>query len=104
MYNSQTLAAQSTPDVSLKKLVSKATNTQGSRFNYTFEVKNLALDTTAFNVIVSDLFPVGIAPTNNYWIVPGSAGSGENTNCSCVCTFAQSCMAHAWIHAGVCGS
>jgi hypothetical protein len=78
----QALEAQSVPDVRLTKAVSKAVNKEGGLFNYTFSVNNLgALNPgdagTAYNVIVSDNFPVGIAPTSNYWIEPNGATNGE---------------------------
>jgi uncharacterized repeat protein (TIGR01451 family) len=61
----------------IQKAVSKVQVTQGSRFNYTFNVKNLgSLDdnsNTAYNVIVTDTFPVGVAPTNSYWFEPEAA-------------------------------
>lgn len=74
--------AQSVPDVRLTKTVSKALNKQGGKFNYTFSVNNLgSLEPgnagTAWNVIVSDSFPIGVAPTSSYWIEPSSASSGE---------------------------
>jgi archaellum component FlaG (FlaF/FlaG flagellin family) len=70
------------PDVRLQKAVSKAINKEGGRFNYTFNVNNLgSLNTgeegTAFNVIVSDNFPVGVEPTSLYWIEPNGATNGE---------------------------
>jgi hypothetical protein len=70
------------PDVRLTKAVSKALNKQGGKFNYTFNVNNLgSLEPgnagTAYNVIVSDNFPVGVAPTSNYWIEPTGATNGE---------------------------
>jgi archaellum component FlaG (FlaF/FlaG flagellin family) len=75
--------------MSIKKAVSKAINMQGSRFNYTFNVKNIgALDTTssptAYNVMVSDNFPVGVAPTNSYWIqaIRGNADGGKSPGCA----------------------
>jgi uncharacterized repeat protein (TIGR01451 family) len=72
---------QGVPEMQIQKAVSKAQVTQGSRFNYTFNVKNLgSLDpasSTAYNVIVSDTFPVGVAPTNSYWIEPESLSSGK---------------------------
>ncbi|WIA38754.1 hypothetical protein OEZ86_002047 [Tetradesmus obliquus] len=72
--------AQSVPDVRLTKTVSKALNKQGGKFNYTFSVNNLgSLEPgnagTAWNVIVSDSFPIGVAPTSSYWIEPSSASS-----------------------------
>ncbi|KAF6262366.1 hypothetical protein COO60DRAFT_1636040 [Scenedesmus sp. NREL 46B-D3] len=75
----------SVPDVRLTKAVSRAQVKEQSLFNYTFTVNNLgSLELgnagTAFNVIVSDNFPVGVAPTSNYWIDP-SVGTN-------VCSFA----------------
>jgi uncharacterized repeat protein (TIGR01451 family) len=68
--------------MSIKKAVSKAQVMEGSRFNYTFDVKNLgSLDpasSTAYNVIISDSLPVGVAPTSAYWITPESVSSGES--------------------------
>jgi uncharacterized repeat protein (TIGR01451 family) len=73
---------QGVPDMEIKKAASKTSVNQGDRFNYTFSVKNLgslnADSTTAYNVIVSDTFPVGISPTNVYWITPDSVNSGEH--------------------------
>jgi hypothetical protein len=58
---------------SLLKTVSSPINPTGKFFNYTFTAKNLALPgptndfVTLYDVVVTDNFPVGVAPTQKHW-------------------------------------
>lgn len=68
----------------LSKTVSSPVNTQGQTFNYTLTVTNNALTgdsssaATIYNIVITDNFPLGIAPTKKHWVKKGSA----NSSCS----------------------
>jgi hypothetical protein len=69
----QRLSSEGTYTSSLLKTVSSPVNPTGRTFNYTFQARNLALpgtnsnSATLYNVIVTDNFPVGVAPTKKHW-------------------------------------
>jgi hypothetical protein len=90
-------------DLQLKQTMSAASVTAPSSqaFNYTFSVRNLGAidnfkDVTAYHVTVKDTFPVGIAPTTEYWIQPVAPGDGE------MLTVADGVMRHACLRLTYC--
>jgi hypothetical protein len=81
--DAQQLRAQGLYSSSLLKTVNSPINPTGRLFNYSFKARNLALpgsnpDTvTLYNVIVTDNFPVGVAPTKKHWFK-----AKRNSTCS----------------------